>query len=683
LILSIAAAGCTGSVGRTGLSGTDGAPGQSSLVRVLDEPAGVHCSAGGKRIDVGTDTDADGVLQDAEVLSSSYVCDGSTGTAGSGSLVVLDEEPDGDNCANGGKRISTGIDLDSNGFLTQSEVQSTEYVCNGVDGKDGTSALLSISDEPVGDHCATGGKKLSVGLDVDGSGTLDETERLSSSYVCNGATGLNSLVSVTPEPAGEACPAGGTRIAVGVDADHSGTLSLGEQGTSQLLCNGVKGETGDAGSNGSSSLVTVLPVEAGLACPAGGQVIVIGNDLDGSGTITGTELQSQQFVCNGVDGENGGPGKPGADGHSALVTKSYDFTASPSCAQGTQNTQVGVDVNDDQLLESDEVQATLSSCAPDDVDGDGTDNLDDGNPLVPTVVVNDASLGISSAYYATITPSGDLLYTCAYDDYNGNAICRYQPGSGNSVAADLDFDGAVDHLYAAGGSSQILFSSLTSGTLGTPVTDPAGNIYFGAYTPSGWGIEKLDAQNEYAASNYAVGCVAAQVASDDTHLYAACAGGEFISYRYSDGLQQPVPVMGLPFAEPYMLLVRDGYAYLSTQGEIGRFPVAGGVYTRLVGNGVASYGANTPDGAVANGSAIYTDGFGIDGSGALFFSDMGEPGSTLRYVDGAGRLGTVPGIMMGANTGMAIRGNLLFYVSASTGWTSLMSPLPTVQVAIP
>lgn len=55
------------------------------------------------------------------------------------SLIATSSEAYGSNCANGGIRIEAGIDSNGSGILDSSEVSSTSYVCNGVDGEDYSS----------------------------------------------------------------------------------------------------------------------------------------------------------------------------------------------------------------------------------------------------------------------------------------------------------------------------------------------------------------------------------------------------------------------------------------------------------------------------------------------------------------------------------------------------------------
>lgn len=59
---------------------------------------------------------------------------GPQGASGLNTLVNTTTEPAGANCANGGTKIEFGLDVNSNGVLETSEINSslTKYVCNGV-----------------------------------------------------------------------------------------------------------------------------------------------------------------------------------------------------------------------------------------------------------------------------------------------------------------------------------------------------------------------------------------------------------------------------------------------------------------------------------------------------------------------------------------------------------------------
>ena len=72
-------AGPAGPVGPVGPPGEAGPAGPASLVAVTAEQAGGNCAAGGQRIDVGIDTNGDGVLEAGEVQKTAYVCNGLEG----------------------------------------------------------------------------------------------------------------------------------------------------------------------------------------------------------------------------------------------------------------------------------------------------------------------------------------------------------------------------------------------------------------------------------------------------------------------------------------------------------------------------------------------------------------------------------------------------------------------------
>ena len=91
LVLVVAFAGCVNS---PATESTLANP-QSSLVRVDPEPAGTNCTAGGVAIQTGVDANDDGMLEDAEITSTQYVCNGSTavrcdatGTTHMGSVTI-------------------------------------------------------------------------------------------------------------------------------------------------------------------------------------------------------------------------------------------------------------------------------------------------------------------------------------------------------------------------------------------------------------------------------------------------------------------------------------------------------------------------------------------------------------------------------------------------------------------
>ncbi len=179
----------------------DGNDAPATLISVSD--AGESCTNGGKKVEVGIDNNDDGVLDPEEVDDTWYVCngeDGQDGQDGLTSLISITDEGPGDNCPNGGKKIEVGVDDNANGVLDSdpNEVSDTAYVCNGAGGDaDGLTSLISINKEPAGLNCADGGIKIEVGLDDDRDRGLNPEEVDSTNYVCHGGDILTYTVGGT------------------------------------------------------------------------------------------------------------------------------------------------------------------------------------------------------------------------------------------------------------------------------------------------------------------------------------------------------------------------------------------------------------------------------------------------------------------------------------------------------
>jgi hypothetical protein len=79
------AVGSTGPQGPTGLTGSNGL---NALIKTTTESAGVNCTNGGTKIETGLDANSNGVLDASEIntAQTKYVCNGLNVTTGSGSL---------------------------------------------------------------------------------------------------------------------------------------------------------------------------------------------------------------------------------------------------------------------------------------------------------------------------------------------------------------------------------------------------------------------------------------------------------------------------------------------------------------------------------------------------------------------------------------------------------------------
>jgi hypothetical protein len=125
---------------------------------------------------------------------------------------------------------------------------------------------------------------------------------------CTGEDGVSYLTTLTDEPAGANCVSGGVKVATGADDDHDGTLSASETETTKYVCNG---EDSGSGSTAGSMVVrafstssvaatataqTILSAE--ITVPAGGEILALG---------------SVDLFCS--DAECPGTGNPPASGY--------------------------------------------------------------------------------------------------------------------------------------------------------------------------------------------------------------------------------------------------------------------------------------------------------------------------------------------------------------------------------
>jgi hypothetical protein len=90
----------------------------------------------------------------------------------------------GEDCATGGIAVETAIDVNGDGILDASEIDTTEIVCDGKDGLDGITALVSQTVVTPGDSCQDGGLRFDVGLDINDNGELESNEIDSTEFLC-------------------------------------------------------------------------------------------------------------------------------------------------------------------------------------------------------------------------------------------------------------------------------------------------------------------------------------------------------------------------------------------------------------------------------------------------------------------------------------------------------------------
>ena len=112
---------------------------------------------------------------------------------GKKSIINLVPEPNGSNCSNGGYKILTGLDANGNNLLEEDEVQNEEFLCNGVSGNSGVNSLVQVLPEEGYENCPNGGYIVNSGRDSNGDNILSEDEIQSSVFICNGLNGESDV----------------------------------------------------------------------------------------------------------------------------------------------------------------------------------------------------------------------------------------------------------------------------------------------------------------------------------------------------------------------------------------------------------------------------------------------------------------------------------------------------------
>ena len=163
-------------------------------------------------------------------------------------------------CAYGGVQIEMGIDDNMNGALDASEVDKTDYVCNGSPGAAGDNAtalnsLMSTEVESSGSNCTNGGKKINYGIDDNSDGTLASSEVDGSTYVCDGLTLIDigfswkgTLSTAPSDPSSGWAYYNSTDNKSYIYANASWNI-LAQDGT------GATGATGETGATGATSRI--------------------------------------------------------------------------------------------------------------------------------------------------------------------------------------------------------------------------------------------------------------------------------------------------------------------------------------------------------------------------------------------------------------------------------------------
>ena len=240
----------------------------------------------------------------------------------------------------------------------------------GPAGEDGLKSLINTTDEPAGVNCANGGSRIEVGVDSNNNNILDldEIDDSLTRFVCDvqdgvdGEDGLKSLINTIDEPAGVNCDNGGFKIEVGIDTNNNNILDPDEidDSLTRFVCDVQDGEVG------LKSLINTIDEPAGINCANGGSRIEIGIDSNNNNILDLDEIDDSltRFVCDLQDGEAG---------LKSLINTTEE-PVGPNCDNGGFKIEVGIDTNNNNILDLNEIDDSQTRYVCDGILPNGTSN---------------------------------------------------------------------------------------------------------------------------------------------------------------------------------------------------------------------------------------------------------------------------------------------------------------------
>lgn len=340
-LLLLASCGGGGSSGILGGVSANFTANSSPVFAILSTVPAGSCPSNGITVDTGVDTNRNGTLDPAEITGTQYVCSWTSVGNGFSSIATFTTEIAGANCAAGGKQVNVGLDVNANNLLDSVEITSSSYICNGTAGTAG-SAWRDGNVAPANSLGIDGDYYLNTA-------TGDIYLRLSGAYsiVANimGATGTNGAIG--PTGATGAAGTNGTNGAVGaagsvwhtgsgvpsnsvgIEGDYylnaaTGDVYLKALGSYSLIANimGATGTTGATGVNGTTGATGATGVAGtnGSVWHNGSGIPANSLGVEGDyylNTVTGDvylkALGSYSLIAN-IMGATGATGPTGATG---------------------------------------------------------------------------------------------------------------------------------------------------------------------------------------------------------------------------------------------------------------------------------------------------------------------------------------------------------------------------------
>lgn len=302
--------------GKDGIDGIDGVDGLNAIQSWETlEGASSYCFNGGLAINLGLDTNRNGILDSNEITATNYLCNGTDGIDGVNGI-------DGTSAYATTKKIEPSEEYPWGGYeITIVSASGTEVIfvsngadgidgingIDGIDGKDGTNATIYTEYvKPGTEGYPWGGYFLYV---ISG----DDVEKI---FLSNGSDGINGIDGIDGKDGVNAHAwveegENGYWLYIGTDTQITKVfVTNGSDGTNGVDgIDGIDGTNGQDGTNGTDGEDGVSVVVKTEKTDDGYWLYV--TDVNGTTKIF---IENGEDGYNGLDGTNGLDGKDGQDG---------------------------------------------------------------------------------------------------------------------------------------------------------------------------------------------------------------------------------------------------------------------------------------------------------------------------------------------------------------------------------
>lgn len=188
------------------------------------------------------------------------------------------------------------------------------------------------------------------------------------------------------------------------------------------------------GLDGKSYLVKIDNEPIGDNCTSGGYKIMSGLDINENNVLDGDEVQTTNYLCHGNDGLFG------PEGLKSLI-RADEESKSDNCKEGGYRISTGIDFNDNDTLDEEEIQSTQFICH-------GSNGVDG----------SDGTNGLNSIIRIDVEPRGDNCVEGGYRVNSGIDINR------NNLLDDNEVD-QISYICNGFSSNEIRLDFLHSNDL--------------------------------------------------------------------------------------------------------------------------------------------------------------------------------------------------------------------------